>query len=169
LGEESVRRVSLEWIQQQMSPEWITVGVAAGSMVVGLVTLVVAVLVLGSARRSEQTGEERLEMLHEQRERLNYLHEERRLLLEELAEERRRLEEVAGGDHNAGQRAWSEPSPQEGPVSATSESGAEGVERAKPRPSTGAAQGGAGRPKDVAMYPVRGSLTRPWWRRVFGG
>ena len=25
------------------------------------------------------------------------------------------------------------------------------------------------RPRDTAEFPVRGSLTRPWWRRVFGG
>jgi hypothetical protein len=52
--EEGVRRVS---------PEWIAVGVASGALAVGVVTLVVAVLILGSARRSEQVGEERLEML----------------------------------------------------------------------------------------------------------
>ena len=25
------------------------------------------------------------------------------------------------------------------------------------------------RPRDTAEFPVRGSLTRPWWRRAFGG
>jgi hypothetical protein len=25
------------------------------------------------------------------------------------------------------------------------------------------------RPRDTAEFPVRGSLTRPWWRRIFGG
>jgi hypothetical protein len=36
-------------------------------------------------------------------------------------------------------------------------------------------EGGAGdsrgyvRPRDTAEFPVRGSLTHPWWRRVFGG
>lgn len=36
-------------------------------------------------------------------------------------------------------------------------------------------QGGTGdprgsvRPRDTAEFPVRGSLTHPWWRRVFGG
>jgi hypothetical protein len=25
-----------------------------------------------------------------------------------------------------------------------------------------------GRPRDTAEFPVRGSLTRPWWRRVIG-
>ncbi len=36
-------------------------------------------------------------------------------------------------------------------------------------------QGGTGeplgsvRPRDTAEFPVRGSLTRPWWRRAFGG
>jgi hypothetical protein len=28
---------------------------------------------------------------------------------------------------------------------------------------------GAVRPRDTAEFPVRGSLTRPWWRRAFGG
>ena len=25
------------------------------------------------------------------------------------------------------------------------------------------------RPRDTAEFPVRGALSRPWWRRVFGG
>ena len=25
------------------------------------------------------------------------------------------------------------------------------------------------RPRDTAEFPLRGSLTRPWWRRAFGG
>ena len=28
---------------------------------------------------------------------------------------------------------------------------------------------GAERPRDTAEYPLRGSLSRPWWKRVFGG
>ena len=28
---------------------------------------------------------------------------------------------------------------------------------------------GTVRPRDTAEFPVRGSLARPWWRRVFGG
>jgi hypothetical protein len=143
--EEGVRR---------MSPEWIAVGVASGALAVGVVTLVVAVLILGSARRSEQVGEERLEMLREQRERLNLLNAERRMLLEELAEERKGRKEAAGEDHNAGQRARLEPPPQEGP-SATSESGAEEeeVERVESRPGGEGAQEGS---------------ERPWWRRGLG-
>jgi hypothetical protein len=31
------------------------------------------------------------------------------------------------------------------------------------------AQEGSQRSGDTAEFPVRGSLTRPWWRRVFGG
>jgi excisionase family DNA binding protein len=30
-------------------------------------------------------------------------------------------------------------------------------------------QVGYERPRDTAEFPVGGSLTRPWWRRVFGG
>jgi len=28
---------------------------------------------------------------------------------------------------------------------------------------------GSMRPRDTAEFPVRGSLSRPWWKRVFGG
>ena len=45
----------------------------------------------------------------------------------------------------------------------------EGPESAEPRPTTGGSQDGFGRPRDTAEFPMRGSLTRPWWRRVFGG
>jgi hypothetical protein len=58
--------------------------------------------------------------------------------------------------------------PQEPP--AGSETTAEEPERAEPRSSTGGPQAGPGRPRDTAEFPMRGgSLTRPWWRRVFGG
>ena len=42
-------------------------------------------------------------------------------------------------------------------------------ERVEPRPATRSTQEGYERPRDTAEYPVRGSLTRPWWRRVLGG
>ena len=43
-----------------------------------------------------------------------------------------------------------------------------GEARAEPRLVSGAAQPGSERPPDTAEWPVRGSLLRPWWRRVFG-
>jgi hypothetical protein len=46
-----------------------------------------------------------------------------------------------------------------------SDSTVEEPERAEPRPSTEVAQTGFERPRDTAEFPVRGSLTRPWWRR----
>jgi hypothetical protein len=63
---------------------WIAVGLAGGSLAVSVAILVVAWLVLRSTRRAEHAGEERLEMLREQRERLQLLREERRILEEEL-------------------------------------------------------------------------------------
>jgi hypothetical protein len=39
----------------------------------------------------------------------------------------------------------------------------------QPHPATGSAQHAPERPRDTAEFPVRGSLTSPWWRRVFGG
>jgi hypothetical protein len=41
----------------------------------------------------EETGTERLEMLHEQRERLEFMHEERGLLLEVLEAQKRMMEQ----------------------------------------------------------------------------
>ena len=61
--------------------------------ILGVATLSVAVGALRSARRGEQLGEDRLELLRDQHERLELLREERRTLTEELELERReRLE-----------------------------------------------------------------------------
>jgi hypothetical protein len=64
---------------------------ALGALVVA--TLVAALGALRSSRRAERLGEDRLELLRDQRERLELLREERRTLAEELELERReRLE-----------------------------------------------------------------------------
>jgi hypothetical protein len=39
----------------------------------------------------------------------------------------------------------------------------------EPQSSTGGPQNGPERLRGTAELPVRGSLTLPWWRRVFGG
>ena len=65
-------------------------------LVVGIVTLAVTVRNLLSARRSEELGESRYELLRDQRDRLEMLREERRMLVEELEREsweRRQLTE----------------------------------------------------------------------------
>ena len=60
------------------------------------------------------------------------------------------------------------PSPQEAPGAPEGLVGES--ERAEPRSGTGGLQESVERPPDTAEWPVRGgSLTRPWWRRVFGG
>jgi superfamily II DNA helicase RecQ len=63
---------------------------------VGIATLVVAVGALRSSRRSEELGENRLELLREQHERLELMREERRMLVEELERERRERLEAQG-------------------------------------------------------------------------
>lgn len=55
----------------------------------GSATLSVAVGALRSARKSEQLGEDRFELLRDQAERLELLREERRTLTEELEQEGR--------------------------------------------------------------------------------
>ncbi len=64
--------------------EWIAAGLAGGSLVVSIAVLVLVWSGLRSTRRVEQVGEERLEMLREQRERLRFMSEERRGLEDEL-------------------------------------------------------------------------------------
>jgi hypothetical protein len=50
----------------------------------------------------------------------------------------------------------------------TAGEGGGGTAEAHGQDSTGHPRGYV-RPRDTAEFPVRGSLTHPWWRRVFGG
>ena len=71
---------------------WIAVGLTGSSLVVSVATLVLVWLSLRSTRREEHGGEERLEILREQRDRLQVLREERRMLEEELEWRRSMME-----------------------------------------------------------------------------
>ena len=64
--------------------DWLAVGLAGGALVVGIAVLVLVSLNLRSTRKTEQAGDERLEMLREQQERLQVMREERRMLEDEL-------------------------------------------------------------------------------------
>ena len=64
--------------------DWIAVGLAGGSLVVSIVILMLVWVNGRSTHRVEQVGEERLEMLQEQKERLQFMREERRILEDEL-------------------------------------------------------------------------------------
>jgi hypothetical protein len=65
--------------------------IALGAL--GVANLVAAIGALRGARRAEELGEGRFELLRDQHERLELLREERRMLLDELERERReRLE-----------------------------------------------------------------------------
>ena len=44
----------------------------------------------------------------------------------------------------------------------------EEFERQLDEETPGGPKSGAARPSDTSEYALRGSLTRPWWRRVFG-
>jgi hypothetical protein len=63
---------------------WIAFALAGGSLILSAATLYVVLGVRRTTRRAERAGNERLEILREQRERLEFLHEERRMLDEEL-------------------------------------------------------------------------------------
>ena len=89
-----------------------------------------------------------------------------RTLREQLEAERRTNEENRHLFAALIQRVPELEAPQERPVAP--ETLSEGPERAEPRPATGGPQDSYERPRDTAEFPVRGSRTRPWWRRVFG-
>ncbi len=55
---------------------------------------------------------------------------------------------------------------EEPPSQAPAEAG--GVGGGYPAGDTGRSEGYDERPRDTAEFPMRGSLTRPWWRRMFG-
>jgi hypothetical protein len=65
-------------------------------LVVGIVTLAVAVLTLWSSRRSEELGEGRYELLRDQHHRLELLREERQVLVDELKRESQERQQFAG-------------------------------------------------------------------------
>jgi cell shape-determining protein MreC len=89
---------------------------AGGSLIVSLAVLVLVWLVLRSAVRSREAGDERLEILREQQERLKVMGQERSMLKEELerlrsvldeAEEERQLELPAPAEpEQPEQRSW---------------------------------------------------------------
>ena len=83
----------MEEVVRDVSIELIAVGLAAGALVVASATLFVGFRVLRSAHRAERSGNERLEILHEQQERLKLMYQERRMLEKELERFRSALDE----------------------------------------------------------------------------
>ncbi len=71
--------------------EWVAVVLAGVYLLVSSVTLLVATRILRTARQSELAGDERLEILREQRQRLAYLDQERSELLDTLELLRREM------------------------------------------------------------------------------
>src|SRR5829696_2030223 len=63
-------------------------------LLVGIMTLAVAIGALRSSRRSENFGEDRYELLHDQHDRMEMLREERRMLTEQLERESRERQEL---------------------------------------------------------------------------
>jgi hypothetical protein len=91
----------MEWLAAIKGFEWIFVCLAVGSLIASVITLVVALRILQSAHRSENSGEERLQILREQQQRLEFMREERRLLLEEIERQRLTMNEA---ERNGAQR-----------------------------------------------------------------
>ncbi len=82
--------------------QWIALGLAGGSLVAAVATLILVWTMRQSVFRAERTGEERLEMLREQQQRLEFMHEERRISEEELEWRRSMMVDTDGPlEHNA--------------------------------------------------------------------
>ena len=107
-------------------------------------------------------------LVEDLREQVQYL----RSVLNEEREARRRADMIIAQLTQANAALAAKVPELEAPQEARGapESAAEEQERAEPWSGTGGSQESAERPPDTAEWPVRGgSLTRPWWRRVFGG
>jgi biopolymer transport protein ExbB/TolQ len=78
----------------QVSLGLLAVLLAAGSLAVSLANLFVVLRVLQNTRREARSGDERLEILREQRDRLAFMSEERRQFLEELERRRTAIAEL---------------------------------------------------------------------------
>src|SRR5215208_3689795 len=65
-----------------------------GVLLVSIVTLIITIGSLRSSRRSEVLGEDRYELLRDQRDRLELLREERRMLIEELERQSREHQQL---------------------------------------------------------------------------
>lgn len=68
--------------------------ISIGSLLLSVATLILVVLALQSSRRSEEIGEDRLELLRDQQNRLELMREERKMLSKELERERQMRLEV---------------------------------------------------------------------------
>jgi hypothetical protein len=106
------------------------------------------------------------ELVEELRDRVAFLERE----LERRGMEADRYQQIVAGltqaNNQLSTRLRELEAPQVPPEA--SESVVEEPERAG-RPVPEALQAGYERPRDTAEFPMRGSLTRPWWRRMFGG
>jgi hypothetical protein len=116
-----------------------------------------------AGREAQVDREALVEVLSEQ---VAYLKEQLDIRTEELREHRRIIaaltQRIPELEPPREQEAPQEPPG--GPQSAGS-----GAVREEAPPAGEGSQHGSERPRDTAEFPVRGgSLTRPWWRRVFG-
>ena len=105
----------MEWLGAVIGFEWVFLCLTVGSLAASVVTLVVALRILQSVHRSENSAEERLEILREQQQRLEFMREERRLLLEEIERQRSEMNgaqrplELPAGSEEQGQSQESRP------------------------------------------------------------
>jgi hypothetical protein len=105
------------------------------------------------------------ELVEELRDRVAFLER----ALERRSLEAERYQQIVAGltqtNNQLAGRLREQEAPQE--PSGTPESAA--AERAERSSAGGPREESSERPRDTAEFPVRGSLLRPWWRRVFGG
>jgi hypothetical protein len=98
---------------------------------------------------------------------IRVLEEQLRLRAEEIQRRDVIISQLTQANAALAQRVPELTPPRESPGG--SESAAAGQERAEPRSSTGGPQEPSEPLRATTEVPIRGPVTRPWWRRVFGG
>jgi hypothetical protein len=105
------------------------------------------------------------ELLEELRDRVAFLERS----LERRSVEAERYQQIVAGLTQTNNQLASQLRELEAPQESSGASGrivAEPERAEQPQSATGCPQEGYERPPDTAEFPVRGKLTRPWWRRA---
>jgi hypothetical protein len=105
-------------------------------------------------------------LLEAKDETIRILEEQLRLRGEEIQRRDVIISQLTQANAALAQRVPELEAPQE--ARGASETTVEWPDGAGPRLANGGPQADSERPRDTAEFPVGWSLTRPWWRRVFG-
>jgi hypothetical protein len=122
----------------------------------------------GRTEGGREAQVDREALLEAKDETIRVLEEQLRLRAEEIQRRDVIISQLTQANAALAQRVPELEAPQERSPDAT-RGGTGGASREGTPQAQEGTQEGSERPRDTAEFPMRGSLTRPWWRRVFGG